>query len=76
MGEGGLWGGSPVGGGAGGEYAYAGRRDALGASARFVNQSVRTDYSIQNAVVRLCYHRSRDRNNGVWLKYQSSRNTA
>ena len=33
------------------------RRDAPGVPARLVNQSVRTDYSVQHAVVRLYYHR-------------------
>ena len=43
--------------GGGGGIGCTYRRDAPGVPARLVNQSVRTDYRVQNAVVRLYYHR-------------------
>ena len=49
--------------------AYAGRRDALGGSAQCVNQSFRTNYSVQRAVMRLCYHWGVRSNEGL-VKYQ------
>ena len=47
----------------------SGSRGAPGASAHGVNQSLRTDYSVQHAVVRLCHHRGVGKNKGL-VKYQ------
>ena len=41
-----------------------GRRETPDASAQCADQSVTTDYRVQLAVARLCYHREKVENNG------------